>query len=350
MHFKFIMLNQPIRVAINGFGRIGRCVLRAIYEQRLNHRIEVVHINEPATIDTIAHLTQFDSTHGLFPGKVDFDEKHLYINGHPITVSHSTTPEGVDWQKLNIDILLECSGVYLEREAVQRFIDLGCPRVLLSNPGAGADEVDYTVVLGVNDQGLNGKQQIVSNASCTTNAIVPILMALNQQYGIEAAYLTTLHSVMNDQPMIDGYHNSDLRRTRSALQSMIPVSTGLARGVERLLPELTDKVTAKAVRVPILNVSAIDLIAQLKKKPSSKELNTLFRRAAKQKPHILAYSEKPHASIDFNHDSHSCIVDGSQTQAKKSGLVNVFVWFDNEWAFANRMLDITQIWARQFMK
>lgn len=344
------MLNQPIRIAINGFGRIGRCVLRAIYEQRLTHRIEVVHINEPAGIETIAHLTRFDSTHGVFPGRVDHDESHLYINGHPISVSHCTKPSEVNWQELQLDMLFECSGAFVFRSELQEFIDAGCPRVLLSNPGAGAEEVDYTVVLGVNDQGLNGHQKIVSNASCTTNAIVPVLLALNQAFSIEAAYLTTLHSVMNDQPMIDGYHHSDLRRTRSALQSMVPVSTGLARGVERLLPELEGKITAKAVRVPILNVSAIDLIAQLNEQPSRDEINALFKSAAQQKPHLIAYSEQPHASIDFNHDAHSCIVDGSQTQAKPSGLINVFVWFDNEWAFANRMLDISQIWARQFIK
>lgn len=344
------MFNQPIRIAINGFGRIGRCVLRAIYEQRLTHRIQVVHINEPANIETIAHLTRFDSTHGVFPGNVDFDDHRLYINGHPITVSHHSDPADVDWGAFKLDMLLECSGAFTTREELQPFIEHGCPRLLLSNPGADAAQVDYTVVLGVNDQGLNGHQKIVSNASCTTNAIVPILLALDEAYHIEAAYLTTLHSVMNDQPMIDGYHNTDLRRTRSALQSMIPVATGLARGVERLLPELEGKVTAKAVRVPILNVSAIDLIAQLEKKPSRDELNALFQSAAQQKPHLMGYSDLPHASIDFNHDAHSCIIDGSQTQSKPSGLVNVFVWFDNEWAFANRMLDICQIWARQFIK
>lgn len=344
------MLNQPIRVAINGFGRIGRCVLRAIYEHPLSHRIEVVVINEPAPIETMAHLTRFDSTHGHFPGNVDFDEQHLYINGHPITVTHEFEPKAVDWAAYSLDILLECSGQYTHRKEIQQFIEQGCPRVLLSNPGADAKEVDYTVVLGVNDQGLNGKQQIVSNASCTTNAIVPVLMALDEHYEVEAAFLTTLHSVMNDQPMIDGYHHTDLRRTRSALQSMVPVSTGLARGVERLLPALTGKVTAKAVRVPIINVSAIDLIAQLKQQPDSTELNELFRSMANKNPHIVAYSDQSHASIDFNHDSHSVIIDGSQTQTKESGLINVFVWFDNEWAFAHRMLDICQIWARQFIK
>ena len=344
------MLNQPIRVAINGFGRIGRCVLRAIYEQRLGHRIEVVAINEPAPMETIAHLTRFDSTHGPFPGNVAFDDSRLYINGHPIAVEHESEAGAVPWADYELDILLECSGVYTHRHEIEQFLEHGCPRVLLSNPGADAKEVDYTVVLGVNDQGLNGKQQIVSNASCTTNAIVPVLMALNEQYEVEAAFLTTLHSVMNDQPMIDGYHNTDLRRTRSALQSMVPVSTGLARGVERLLPDLKGKVTAKAVRVPILNVSAIDLIAQLKQQPDAQQLNQLFRSMANKHPHIVAYSEQPHASIDFNHDGHSVIIDGSQTQTKDSGLVNVFVWFDNEWAFANRMLDISQMWARQFIK
>lgn len=344
------MLNQPIRIAINGFGRIGRCVLRAIYEHRLNHRFEVVLINEPACIETIAHLTRFDSTHGAFPGRVEFDEQHLYINGHPILVCHQTTPQEVPWADYELDILLECSGAYGKRAEIQAFIDAGCPRVLLSNPGAGADEVDYTVVLGINDQGLNGRQTIVSNASCTTNAIIPVLAELEQHFGIDSVFLTTLHSVMNDQPMIDGYHHADLRRTRSALQSMVPVSTGLARGVERLLPGLKNKVTAKAVRVPILNVSAIDLIAQLQGRPSTEALNAVFVAAANKNPHIMAYSELPHASIDFNHDSHSVIIDGSQTHANESGLVNVFVWFDNEWAFSNRMLDICQMWARQFTK
>src|SRR5690625_638155 len=219
------MINQPIRIAINGFGRIGRCVLRAIYEHRLNHQLEVVTINEPAAnLETMAYLTQFDSTHGLFPGNIDFDNHYLYVNGHPIQINNQKDADKVPWAQYNLDVLLECSGVYTSRADLQRFIEHGCPRVLVSNPGSDAKEVDYTVVLGVNDQGLNGNQTIVSNASCTTNAIVPVLHALNNHYGIEATFLTTLHSVMNDQPMIDGYHNADLRRTRSALQSIISVS------------------------------------------------------------------------------------------------------------------------------
>src|SRR5699024_4951987 len=190
----------------------------------------------------------------------------------------------VPWADYQLDMVLECSGVYGKRKQLQQFIDSGCPRVLVSQPADGADEVDHTVVLSINDHELNGAQRIVSNASCTTNAVIPVLAELDASYGVDYTFLTTLHSVMNDQPMIDGYHHSDLRRTRSAMQSMVPVATGLARGVERLLPELQGKVTAKAVRVPILNVSAIDLITQLKEKPSRDEINAMFKSAAQQKP------------------------------------------------------------------
>ena len=341
---------RPVRVAINGYGRIGRCVLRAIYERGLEQHIEVVAINEPADLETMSHLTQFDSTHGVFNAKVGRSEHHLLVNGRPIAVSHHTDPAATAWGDYQLDLLLECSGAFHTRSALEAFITAGCPRLLLSQPAESAAEVDYTVVLGINHQQLNGHQQIVSNASCTTNAVIPILAELDQAYGVDYTYLSTLHSVMNDQPMIDGYHHKDLRRTRSAMQSMVPVATGLARGVERLLPQLTGKVQAKALRVPILNVSAIDLLVQLQRPTTVEELNSLFILAAQNHPHTLAYTDKAHASIDFNHDAHSAIIDGSQTRSNDQGLINLFIWFDNEWGFANRMIDISLLWAKQFLK
>lgn len=339
---------RPIRVAINGYGRIGRCVLRSIYERDLSQHIEVVAINEPSNLETMAYLTQFDSTHGIFPGKVGRSETSLLINGKDIVVTHETDPRAVGWNEYKLDLLLECSGVYGQREQLDQFLEAGCPRVLISQPAESASEVDHTVVIGINDDELNGKQRLVSNASCTTNAVIPVLAELDAAYGVDYTFLTTLHSVMNDQPMIDGYHHSDLRRTRSAMQSMVPVSTGLAKGVERLLPQLQNKVQAKAIRVPILNVSAIDLMVQLRRPTTPTEINSLFIQAAQKHPDILAYSDRPHASIDFNHDGHSAIIDGSQTSTNQDGLVNLFIWFDNEWGFANRMVDISLLWAQRF--
>ncbi len=343
-------LTRPIRIAINGYGRIGRCVLRAIHESPRRADFQVVAINEPADIATMAYLTQFDSTHGVFPGKVDHDNDHLIVAGAPIRVLHETRPDAVDWHALDLDMLIECSGAYGDRAQLQAFLDAGCPRILVSNPAHSAHDVDFTVVLGINDEQLQGSERIVSNASCTTNAIIPVLAQLDEAFGIRHAFLSTLHSVMNDQPMIDGYHSHDLRRTRSALQSMIPVSTGLAQGVERLLPQLKGKVQAKSIRVPILNVSAIDLMVNLQRDTSQDEINTLFRQAVQRWPGILDYSERPHASIDFNHNPHSGVVDGTQTRTNGDGLVNMLVWFDNEWGFSNRLLDIACVWASRFQR
>lgn len=339
------MATPLIRVAINGYGRIGRCVLRAIYERKLESHIEVVLVNEPADLDSMAYLTQYDSTHSAFPGKIGRSEDALIINGKSIPVSHASAPEEIDWKALDIDLLIECSGVYSKRKDLERFINSGCKRVLVSHPAESAVDVDYTVVLDINDAELTKDHKIVSNASCTTNAIIPVLAELDAAYGIKHCFLTTLHSVMNDQPMIDGYHHNDLRRTRSAMQSIVPVATGLAQGVERLLPQLTGHVKAKAIRVPILNVSAIDLMVSLKHDISADDINSLFILAAQRYPHTLAYTDRPHASVDFNHDPHSAIIDGSQTRTNGDGFVNMFIWFDNEWGFANRLIDITQVWA-----
>ena len=334
-----------LRIAINGYGRIGRCVLRAIHESSLRDYIQVVAINEPSDLATMAYLTQFDSTHGIFPGQVEQLEDGLRINGQNISVTHTREPEEVDWSALDIDLLLECSGQYGTREQFQRFLRAGVKRLLVSHPGESAEDVDYTVVYGINQNSIPADAEVLSNASCTTNASVPVLAALNKMYGVEHAFLTTLHSVMNDQPLIDGYHHKDLRRTRSAMQSIVPVSTGLAQGVERLLPELSGKVQAKAIRVPILNVSAIDLMLKLGRDVDTPSLNGTLMQLSKRSPGLIAYSNHPHASIDFNHNPNSVIIDGSQTRTNGDGFANLFLWFDNEWGFANRMLDAMLAWS-----
>ncbi len=340
-------MSKTHRLAINGYGRIGRCFLRALLESPAAPHLQVVAINEPANLESMAYLTRFDSTHGRFAGEVEVIDGGMQINGQPITVTHARIPEAVDWG--DIDLLVECSGAYGQRENLTKFINAGCPRLLLSHPGTSAEDVDATVVAGINQQTLTGEERLVSAASCTTNAVVPILDVLDREVGIDQALLTTLHSVMNDQPLIDGYHHDDLRRTRSAMQSIIPVSTGLARGVERLLPQLAGRVQAKAIRVPTTNVSAIDLTIATQRPISAHSINALLAAAARGPlKRLIAYSEAAHASIDFNHDPHSAIVDGSQTRTSGTHLVNLFVWFDNEWGFANRMLEVAAHWSRHW--
>ncbi|MDR2260613.1 MAG: erythrose-4-phosphate dehydrogenase [Azoarcus sp.] len=337
--------SPPFRIAVNGYGRIGRCFVRAIRESGLDRHLAVVAINEPADLASIAHLTRFDSTHGRFPGQVATDGNALILDGRAVAVSHAETPEDVDWRALGVDLVVECSGRYTERGQLQRFIDAGCPRLLLSNPGAHAGDVDATVVYGITHAGLDAGARLVSAASCTTNAAIPVLALLQREFGLERALLTTLHSAMNDQPLIDGYHHRELARTRSAMQSIIPVATGLARGIERLLPELAGRVEAKAIRVPTHNVSAIDMVLTLAREVSAAQINDLLREAARgQYAGLVDWSDAPHASIDFNHDPHSAIVDGGQSRACGPRTINLFVWFDNEWGFANRMVELTRHW------
>lgn len=343
-------MTTPFRLAINGYGRIGRCVLRALHESALGSRFRVVAINEPADLDSMAYLTRFDSTHGIFPGVVEQGDNSLIINGRHIAVTHAATPEALAWDELGIDLLIECSGRYSTQEQLQRFLDAGCPRLLLSHPGASAADVQATVVYGVNHDQLQGTERLVSSASCTTNAAVPVLALLNRAFGLEHVFLTTLHSVMNDQPLIDGYHNSDLRRTRSAMQSFVPVSTGLARGVERLLPELSGKIQAKAIRVPTLNVSAIDLMFQARSELSVDAVNALMRQAAQDARGLIDYSELAHASVDFNHNPHSVVIDASQTRLCGPHMANMLIWFDNEWGFTNRLLDVADFWRQRLQQ
>jgi D-erythrose 4-phosphate dehydrogenase len=333
---------RPYKVALNGYGRIGRCVLRALCERGAKAGFDVVAINDLADMASLEYLTRFDSTHGRFPGEVRVEGDFLHINDHVIKVFRSATPEGIDWGSLDVDLVLECSGVYNTRADGERFLSARAPRVLFSQPMASEADVDATIVYGINQHTLTGDERLVSAASCTTNCSVPLLDLLNRELGLEYVTITTIHSAMNDQPVIDAYHHEDLRRTRSAFQSIIPVSTGLARGIERLLPELAGRIQAKAVRVPTVNVSCLDITLQVARDTGTLEINRILREAATSGPlkGLLAYTELPHASCDFNHDPHSAIIDASQTRVSGPRLVNVLAWFDNEWGFANRMLDV----------
>ncbi|MFC6633446.1 type I glyceraldehyde-3-phosphate dehydrogenase [Microbulbifer taiwanensis] len=330
------------RLAINGYGRIGRSVLRALYESGARERLQIVAINELADCATIAHLSKYDSVHGRFAGEVTVEADTLIVNGDRIAVSHHERLEDLDWAKERVDIVLECTGSFSERERAELHLKAGAGKVLFSQPAKS--DVDATIVYGINDHILTGEETIISAASCTTNCSVPVIAALHRAFGIEAGVITTIHSAMNDQPVNDAYHHTDLRKTRSAMNSIIPVDTGLARGIERILPELAGRFEAQAMRVPTVNVSAIDLSVQLHKSVSQEEVNALLKSVAIEEfAGVLGYTEEPLASCDFNHDSRSGIVDASQTRVAGGRLVKILIWFDNEWGFANRMLDVAKV-------
>ncbi len=337
---------QPVRVAINGYGRIGRCVLRALYESARpsgGAALQVVAINEPADCNTIAHLTKYDSTHGRFPAEVSVADNTLSLGDQQIRIIHSQDLSRLPWGELDIDLVLECTGSFSDRQTAQQHLDCGAKRVLFSQP-AQAD-VDATIVYGVNHEQLSAEQQIVSAASCTTNCVVPVIKSLQDRFGIEAGVITTIHSAMNDQPVIDAYHHTDLRKTRSAFQSIIPVDTGLARGIERLLPELSGRFEAQAMRVPTANVSAIDLSVSLQQDVTAEQVNEFLAGvAATAYDGVLGYTQEKLASCDFNHDPRSAIVDAGQTRVAGKRLVKLLLWFDNEWGYANRMLDVARAW------
>ncbi len=336
-------VTQPVRLAINGYGRVGRCVLRALCERQLWGELQIVAINELADCKTIAHLTRYDSTHGRFPGQVDISDDVLTINGHSIQVLHIENIAELPWAALDIDIVLECSGTFSDRATAQQHINRGARHVLFSQPAAA--DVDATIVYGVNQHSLRGDETIVSNASCTTNCIVPVIKALDDAFGIDSGVITTIHSAMHDQPVIDAYHHTDLRKTRSAMQSMIPVETGLARGIERILPNLAGCFEAQAMRVPTTNVSVIDLSVVVKQDVDVQRVNQLLKVAAAERFNgVLGYTDELLASCDFNHDSRSGVVDAGQTRVAGKRLVKVLTWFDNEWGYANRMLDVVRSW------
>jgi glyceraldehyde 3-phosphate dehydrogenase/D-erythrose 4-phosphate dehydrogenase len=328
-----------MRAAINGYGRIGRCLLRAAFERALAGRLDIVAINEIANLETMAYLTRYDSTHGRFPGWVETTPQGLRIDGAAIAVSHQPQLEALD-----VDLVFECTGSFSSRARATTHLARGARRVLFSQP-ADAD-VDATVVYGINHHGLGAAQQVISAASCTTNCIVPVIDALERALGIDSGVITTIHSAMNDQPVLDAYHHTDLRKTRAALQSIIPVDTGLAAGIGRVLPRLAGRFQAQAMRVPTLNVSAIDLSVIVGRDTDAAEVNAILSEAAAAPlAGILGFTEEPLASCDFIHDPRSGIVDASQTRVGGQRLVKVLTWFDNEWGYANRMLDVALYWA-----
>lgn len=326
-----------IRIAINGFGRIGRNVLRAIYETGRNQHIQVVAINELAEPEGIAHLLKYDTSHGRFAFDVSLHDQILDVAGDKISLLQYPDLNGLPWAQMGIDLVLECTGVYGDREAGQTHLDQGAKKVLFSQP-CGPD-MDATVIYGINDHQLRSEDRIVSNGSCTTNCIVPVIQVLDNAFEVLSGTITTIHSSMHDQQVIDAYH-SDLRRTRAASQSIIPVDTRLARGIERILPKFAGKFEAIAVRVPTINVTAMDLSVTLAKEVSIDDVNQALKAGRSGAlSGILGYTEEPLVSTDFNHDPHSCIVDGTQTRVSHKQLVKTLVWCDNEWGFANRMID-----------
>ncbi|WP_444895696.1 type I glyceraldehyde-3-phosphate dehydrogenase [Microbulbifer sp. SSSA005] len=329
------------RIAINGYGRIGRSVLRALYESGARDSLQIVAINELADCDTIAHLTKYDSVHGRFSGEVSVHKDVLVVNGDSISVTHYEQLEDLDWQRDQVDIVLECTGSFKQRQGAELHLATGAKKVLFSQPASR--DVDATIVYGVNDHILTGKERVISAASCTTNCSVPVIAALDKAFGIEAGVITTIHSAMNDQPVSDAYHHTDLRKTRSAITSVIPVDTALARGIERILPNLAGKFEAQALRVPTVNVSAIDLSVSLQKEVSREDINALLKSASESEFNgVLGFTQEPLASCDFNHDPRSGIIDAGQTRVAGNRLAKILIWFDNEWGFANRMLDVTK--------
>ena len=344
-----------INIAINGFGRIGRSVVRALFESDKADLFNIVAINDLAPATGMAHLLKYDTTHGRFKFCVEQHDESLHIfnnktpetssNKHEIALLHFDTIEQISWHKYNVDIVLDCTGIFGSQTDGIAHIKQGAKKVLFSHPGT--QDIDATIIFGVNHEELTNEHKVVSNGSCTTNCIVPVIKALDDAFGIESGTITTIHSSMHDQQVIDAYH-PDLRRSRAASQSIIPVDTKLAVGIERILPKFKGRFEAIAVRVPTLNVTAMDLSITVNEDVSIDKINQIIK-AAKSKPlmqnglqNILDYTEEPLVSVDFNHDTHSCIVDGNQTRVSHKRLVKMLVWCDNEWGFANRMLDTSQ--------
>jgi D-erythrose 4-phosphate dehydrogenase len=334
---------MTLRIAINGYGRIGRCVLRALHESAGAYpQLEIVAINDLTDITTLAHLTRYDSTHGRFPGKVEISGDRLSIGGRLIQVLQHDRLEALPWGELGADLVMECTGTFTDRATAELHLAQGAGRVLFSQPAQS--DVDATVIYGINHDTLKVQDRIISNASCTTNCIVPVIRCLDEAFGIEYGVITTIHSAMNDQPVIDAYHHTDLRKTRSAVQSIIPVNTEIDKGVGRVLPHLDGRFSAQAMRVPTVNVSAIDLTVTVQRDTDMQQVNAAFREGARQSfPNVLSCTDEPLASCDFNHDPRSAIVDLSQTRVSGTRLIKVLAWFDNEWAYANRMLDVAEV-------
>jgi glyceraldehyde 3-phosphate dehydrogenase len=336
---------MAIKVGINGYGRIGRNVLRALYEAKRNSQVQIVALNDLGDAKTNAHLTRYDTAHGKFPGEVAVDGDSMVVNGDRIRVLAERDPSKLPWGDLGVDFVLECTGLFTSKAKAGAHIKGGAKKVVISAPGG--DDVDATIVYGVNHNVLKKDHTVISNASCTTNCLAPVAKVLNDKVGIVAGIMTTIHSYTNDQVLTDVYH-SDLRRARSATMSMIPTKTGAAAAVGLVLPELKGKLDGFAVRVPTINVSLVDLTFTAKRATTVEEVNKVLKEAASTEAWkgILAYNDQPLVSVDFNHDSHSSIFDSTLTKVVDGNVVKVCAWYDNEWGFSNRMIDTTVAWSK----
>ncbi len=329
---------MPVRLAINGYGRIGRMVLRALYESGRRDQMQIVAVNDLGDAQTNAHLTRYDSAHGRFPFQVEVGDGELVVNGDSVQVLAERNPADLPWKELGVDIVLECTGLFRTRDKASAHLDAGAKKVVVSAP-AGTD-TDATIVYGVNHHILDASHRVISNASCTTNCLAPVAKVLHEAVGIEQGLMTTIHAYTNDQVLSDVYHK-DLRRARSATQSMIPTKTGAAAAVGLVLPELDGRLDGFAMRVPTINVSVVDLSFISSRRTSVEELNGAVRAAAEGALEgVLAYTEEPLVSIDFNHHPASSVFDANLTKVS-GNLVKICSWYDNEWGFSNRMLDTT---------
>ncbi len=330
---------MPIKVAINGYGRIGRNILRALYESNRTHEIQVVAINDLGDAETNAHLTRYDTAHGRFPHEVAIDGGDLIIKGDRIKVFAERDPAKLPWASLGVDVVLECTGFFTSKAKASAHIAAGAKRVIISAPGD--KDVDGTIVYGVNHHTLTAAHQVISNASCTTNCLAPLAKVLHEKIGIVHGLMTTIHAYTNDQVLTDVYH-SDLRRARSATMSQIPTKTGAAAAVGLVLPELNGKLDGFSMRVPTINVSVVDLSFVAARATSKEEIDAVVKEASEGAfKGILGINTQPLVSVDFNHDSRSSIYDSTLTKVMGGTMVKVLSWYDNEWGFSNRMLDTT---------
>ena len=326
---------MSVKVAINGFGRIGRNILRSIIENK-NHNIKVVGINDLGPIETNAHLLKYDSVHGILNRDVIINGSDLDVGTGPIKVTSERNPENLPWKELDVDVVLECTGIFTSKEKAQQHITAGAKKVLISAPASG---VDLTIVYGVNHKKISSEHQILSNASCTTNCLAPLAYVLNKSIGIENGFMTTIHSYTGDQPTLDTMH-SDLYRARAAAANMIPTSTGAAKAVGLVLPELDGKLDGVAIRVPTQNVSVVDFKFNSKKETSIEEINEAIKIASENElKNILSFNDKKLVSSDFNHNPSSSIFHSDQTKVMNKKFVRILSWYDNEWGFSNRMCD-----------
>jgi glyceraldehyde 3-phosphate dehydrogenase len=331
---------MAIKVAINGYGRIGRNVLRALYESGRTKEFQIVAVNDLGNAETNAHLTQYDTAHGKFPGEVSVDGGDLIVNGDRIKVCAERDPSKLPWGELGVDVVLECTGLFTSKAKAGAHLAAGAKKVIISAPGD--KDVDGTFVFGVNDDKITTAHQVISNASCTTNCLAPLAKVLHNKIGIVHGLMTTIHAYTNDQVLTDVYH-SDLRRARSATHSQIPTKTGAAAAVGLVLPDLNGKLDGFAMRVPTINVSVVDLSFVAARNTTKEEIDAVIHEAANgELKGILAVNTKPLVSIDFNHNSSSSIYDATQTRVMGGTLVKVLSWYDNEWGFSNRMLDMTK--------